>query len=293
MKHYKLLTMACVGVVTMALQAQEYTMTKSAPFNPLLTHGYELCEANVTKMIEEEAVSKYMGCKVDIKRYQISVEHVSQGDRSLSLDECTIEETVTVTSEYLDNNDYLKGSSGAVCSNLDTRLIEKERSWSEYEVGVFYGMSNSQDELEMSSDDNKIYYDYAHVPMIGIQASYVHKILSSQYIGAKLFFSKAFENYEETSFSTSKSRNDGDPSILRLGAGLHYGYRYHLRTEFSVGMNYYQDTVTRTYANNTYTATVNGFNANVGVGYYVLSWMKIWANVGSDLSGNVGVSWVY
>jgi hypothetical protein len=276
------------------LSATDYTITKSAPFNPLLSNGYESCEANATKMIEQKAINEYFGCSVYLMKYDIHVKQQFLGNRSITQNECKIEATYSVSSKYLDANDYLKGSFGAICLGYDTTLTEDDTFWYSFELGVFMGTTGSQNSLEMRSSNSKIYYDYDAIPLYGLIASYEYKLFSSQYIGAKVLFATSFETYQNTSVTSSNiSRNDGNPSIKRFGAGVYYGYRYHIKTELSTGLNYTNDSITRTYINNTYNANVSGVNAELGIGYYILPYLKIWGSVTSDTSMNAGVSWVW
>ncbi len=281
-----------IAVLVSALTASEHTFTKTAPFNPLLVSGYDSCEANATNMIKQKALREYMGCESDAEAYKIDVTLVSHGDRSITLEECKVEATFSVTSEYLDENDYLIGSSGIICMGYDTRLMQEDTFWHSFELGVYAGFTGSQDSLEMKSSSSKIYYDYDQVLLYGVTASYAYKLLESQYVGAKLLFATASESYDDST-STTKSRNDGDPSISRVGVGVYYGYRYHLKTELSAGLNYISDSVTRNYTNNSYDATVSTVNLELGAGYYVLPYMKLWGSLSSDVSASVGVSWVY
>jgi len=152
----------------------------------------------------------------------------------------------------------------------DTSLIGKDSSWHSFELGLYAGFTGAQDSLEISSSNSKIYYNYERVLLYGLTASYAYKLWNSQYIGAKLFFATSSESYKSSSTSTSKSRNDGDPAIQRVGAGIYYGYRYHIKTEFSAGLNYISDSVTRNYTNNSYDASVSTVNLELGAGYYVL-----------------------
>lgn len=291
MNIYRLVLAIVIFIST--LNATEYTFTKTAPFNPLLVNGYESCEANATKMIREEAIKEYIGCDTDTKAYKIDVTKISQGARSITLDECSIESTFSITSEYFEKNDFLIGSYGAICMGYDTSLIEEDSSWDSFEIGVYAGYTGSQDSLEMTSGNSKIYYNYDKVLLYGLRASYAYKLFDSQYIGAKIFVATSSESYEGTETSTEKSRNDGDPAIQRFGAGIYYAYRYHLKTELSAGINFISDSVTRNYTNTSYDASVTTANLEVGAGYYVLPYMKLWGSVASDASIGFGVSWVW
>lgn len=291
MNIFKLLLV--IVTIVSSLNASEYTFTQTAPFNPLLSNGYEICESNATKIIKEKAVKEYMGCETDTTPYNVITSLVKEGDKSITLDECTIESTFSVSSKYLDKNDWLRGRIGAICMNYDKSLIEDNNSWYSFELGFYVGFTGAQDSLEMTSSNSKIYYDYDQVPLYGLNASYAYKLFNSQYIGAKIFLASASESYDTSSVSTTKSRNDGNPAILRYGAGLYYGYRYHLKTELSAGLNYVSDSVTRNYTNNSYSATVRTVNIEVGAGYYILPYLKIWGSISSDSSKRAGVALVW
>lgn len=291
MNIYKLLLVAVTIISN--LGANEYTFSKTASFNPLLSNGYELCEANATQMIKKEALKEYMGCSTDISPYDVITTFVKQGDRNITLDKCTIESTYSVKSKYLDKNDWLRGRFGAICMNYDTRLIKERDTWHNFELGFYMGFTGAQNSLEMSSSQSKIYYNYDKVPLYGLSASYAYKLFNSQYIGAKFFIATALETYKTSNTSMTKSRNDGNPAILRYGGGFYYGYRYHLKTELSAGVNYVSDSITRTYTNNSYTASVTAVNIEIGAGYYLLSYFKLWGSLSSDSSMRAGVSWVW
>ncbi len=280
-------------LVIATLNATEYTLTKTAQFNPFVINGYESCEANATSKIKEAVIREYIGCITDAKDYNVNITLLSYGDRSITLNECSIEATFDVTSEYLSENDFLIGTDGVICNGYDTSLIEEKSSWKSFEIGLYVGTTGSQDNLEMTSSNSKIYYDYDSVLLYGLTASYAYKLFDSQYIGAKLLFATSSESYEGASASNAESRNDGNPSIQRFGFGAYYGYRYHIKTEFSAGLNYLNDKVTRNYTNNSYDATVNAVNLELGAGYYILPYIKLWGSVSSDASISAGVSWVY
>lgn len=127
--------------------------------------------------------------------------------------------------------------------------------------------------------------------MIGAQASYNHKIFNSQYLGVKVFVAKLAESYSDT--STPTSLNDGTPSVLRVGAGAYYGYRYHLKTDFTLGANYLFDSLQRNYINNSYTANVSRVNIEASIGYLILPYLKISGTLASDISMTLGLGLVY
>ena len=104
MNLYKLLLIAMM--LTATINATEYTFTKKSTFNPLLINGYKLCENNATQKIKEEAIATYLGCSIDTKKYEINSRLLNYGDRSITLDECSVEATYEVTSNYFDDNDF-------------------------------------------------------------------------------------------------------------------------------------------------------------------------------------------
>ena len=234
------LSLIILSVTT--LYAQEYTITKVAPFNPLLVGAYKLCENNATNLIKEEAIINYIGCKSE-NSYDISVLEMKQGKRNITLSECSIETTVDVKSDILETNKYLLGKNGAICNKFDTKLVENNKRWSSFEIGIYYALSNKQEKLEMSGSDSKTYFSYDKVPMYGLNLSYLYKIVDSQYIGLKAYYMKAFETFTDTT-TTGKNREDGNPSISRVGGGISYGYRYKLQTELSATLNFYKESVT-------------------------------------------------
>ena len=279
-------------VGTSILFATEYTITKKAHFNPLLVSGYEQCENSAINMIKKEAINDYIGCESN-NQYDISITQLRYGKRTITLDECIIEATLEINSKLLSKNNYLLGESGVICSGYNTQLIENDSSWNSLELGIYYALSSSQKSLEMISNNHKIFYDYEDVPMYGINLSYLYKIVNSQYIGIKLNYAKSFETYSQTSSLDTKSRNDGDPSISQTGATLIYGYRYHIKVEGTVGLNYTKESVIRTYTNNSYKAEITSINAEIGIGYYIVPYLKIWGDINSVLSTKVGISWSY
>jgi len=279
-------------VGTSILFATEYTITKKAHFNPLLVSGYEQCENSAINMIKKEAINDYIGCESN-NQYDISITHLRYGKRKITLDECSIEATLEVSSNFLNEHNSFIGDSGIICSGYDTKLEEKNVSWSSFEVGFYYALSASQDSLEMISNNSKIFYNYENVPMYGITLSYLYKIVNSQYMGLKLNYALSFETYTNSESLENKSRNDGNPLISQLGATLLYGYRYNIKTEVTAGLNIVQESVTRTYANNSYKADIQMINIELGVGYYLFPIFKIWAEVDSGLSTKIGFSYIY
>ncbi len=288
MMPYKLLV--AFSTLT-SLHATEYTITKKVSYD-ILKESYGECDKNATSLIEKDAIERYVGCQADLSKYSIDFRHINFGDRLVAQDHCSVESTVEVSSDFLDEHDYYLGSHGVICGGFDPSIEKNNVFWNSFELGVFVGFSGSQNEVEMSSSDAKIFVEYASVPLVGINGAYLHKIFNSQYVGAKLFLAKGFEVQPENS-STITVRNDGNPSILRVGTGAFWGYRYHVKTDFSLGANYLYDSLTRNYTNRTYTANVSKFNVEAGAGYLVLPYLKVWGTVASDLSANLGLSWVY
>lgn len=227
------------------------------------------------------------------KGYEISLKLLKQGRRSISLSECSVEASVELSSEFLDAHEYLLGKNGAICSAYDTKLIEKESAWSSWEFGVFYTTSDTKDKLALSSDESKIFYDYANIAMYGLNATYLYKVLDSQYAGLKLSYAFAPQTYTSTPASNTKTRADGDPRISKVGAGVVYGYRYHIKTEVSTALNVYTQNVTKTYTNNTYETTFTTVDLEVGVGYYIMPSIKLWGSINSELCYALGVSYVF
>lgn len=279
-----------VTVLT-ALSAQEYTITKKVSYD-ILKESYEDCDRNATMQIETSAIEKYIGCEADLSKYSIEFRHINFGDRLVSQNQCSVESTVEVSSDFLDAHDYYLGPQGVICGGFNPSIEKNNVFWNSFEFGIFVGLSGSQNEIEMSSSDTKIFVEYDTVPLVGINGAYLHKIFNSQYVGAKLFLAKGFEVQPESG-STTAVRNDGNPSILRVGTGAFWGYRYHLKTDFTVGANYLYDSLARNYTNRTYTTSVSKFNVEAGAGYLILPYLKVWGTVASDLSANLGLSWVY
>ena len=289
MMPYKSLLL--IVTILTSLSAKEYTITKKVSYD-ILKESYEDCDKNATKQIEEDAIAKYVGCETDLSKYSIDFRHINFGDRLVTQNHCSVESTVEVSSDFLDEHDYYLGSQGVICGGFDPSIEKNNVFWNSFELGMFVGLSGSQNEVEMSSSDTKIFVEYDSVPLVGINGAYLHKIFNSQYVGAKLFLAKGFETHSANS-STTTVRNDGNPSILRVGAGAFWGYRYHVKTDFSLGANYLYDSLTRNYINRTYTASMSKFNVEAGAGYLVLPYLKVWGTVASDLSANLGLSWVY
>lgn len=287
MKKYRYLLMALLSFNV--VNAQEFTITKAAPFD-ILQSTHESCQKDVMKLIEEDAINQYMGCTVDISMYDIKVTTVESINSSVTHNECSEESRVNVSSKFLDENEYYRGSNGVLCSGYDVSIEQDDTPWSSFELGLIIATSGAQSSLEMGSSDSKIYYKYDQVPMIGFNLSYLYKLFNSQYVGGKLFYASSSETYS-SSTSTTKERNDGNPAITRTGLGAFYGYRYHAKTDFTLGLNLLSDSVTRTYTNNTYTASVSGVAFEAGVGYLILPYLKLWGSLGSGVT--FGASFVY
>jgi len=278
-------------LASMIINAKEYNIVEASPYNPY-EDRYETCEKEAVSHVENSAMKKYYGCtpkEVD----NIDFEILSYSNREITPDSCRITVKVNVTSSTLESNPYLIENNLIACAGFDMALVDKQTSWKGGEVGAFIGLSSTQDALELSSGKRRIYYDYAQVPLIGLLASYAYEVYSHHQIGVKAILSKSFESYESTSYSSKKSRNDGDPDILHLETGIYYGYRYHIKNEFSVGTNVYLDQVERHYSNGDYEGSVLSGNIELGYGYYVNPQFKIWTKITQDFSGNIGMSWVY
>ncbi len=273
------------------LHAEQYTIEKASPFD-ILTQSHESCEANATRQIELEALERYVGCKADVAQYNITMREVERLNQKVTQDSCSVESTVELASPFLDEHSYYRGSMGVICQGFDRAIEKDDASWQNFELGMFVGLSGAQSEVEMADDVSKIFVEYDSMMLVGINGAYIHKIFNSQYIGARLLVAKGFESYNDN-VSTTKVRNDGTPSLLRLGAGAMWGYRYHMKTDISLGVNYLYDNLSRSYTDRTYTASVGRANAELSVGYLVIPQVKLWASVASDVSANVGVSWVF
>jgi len=273
-----------------SIQAAELTMSKSIGFD-VLTQEYEKCETDALDALKTKAMEDYVGCKIDVSKYDVHVNVLTINDRGITQDTCYVEATLEVNSSYLDTHSYYLGSRGVLCQDINTSLEQNGKSWNAFEIGLFTGLSGPQDAIQMHSSDSTIELEYGTTLMVGLVGNYNHKIFNSQYIGAKIFLAKGFESYTDGE-TTAIGNNDGTPSILRIGGGAYYGYRYHLKTDFSIGVNYLMDSLTRNYTNNSYKATVQRFNAEASVGYLVLPYLKLWGSVTSDMSASIGVSWV-
>ena len=272
------------AIIISSLNAKEFTLTQSAPFD-ILTMSYKECEQNALKQIEKEVITHYIGCQTDVSAYDIKVTFVEKGRAKIEQKSCNVEATFDVTSDYLDSNPQYLGKKGSLCGEYQSDSLNS------FEVGLYGGVSGSHEEVELKSDDKSITLNYSHVTLVGLNIAYMHRILSNQHIGVKAIVAKGFETYTTSDVSTP--REDGDPSITRLGAGLFWNYRYYEQVEFKVGANILMDAVTRNYINNSYTANVTSFNAEATIGYYVLPSVKIWTALASDISANVGISYVY
>ena len=269
--------------------AQEFTMSKSMVFD-ILTEEYETCETNALDALKSKAIEDYIGCEKDHSKYDVQVSVLSINDRGVTQDRCYLDATLEVNSTYLDAHDYFLGTMGVICQDIDTSLVESDKAWNSFEVGMFVGMSGAQEAIEMSSSGYKTTLEYDSSLMVGIVGNYNHKIFNSQFLGAKAFVAKGFESYTDGDSATPT--NDGTPSILRVGGGIYYGYRYHLKTDVSLGANYLMDSLSRTYTNTTYKATAHRVNVELGFGYLILPYLKLRGSVASDMSADIGVSWV-
>jgi len=272
------------------MQAEEFSMSKSIAFD-VLTQDYEKCEQDALEALKTKALEDYVGCKADVSMYDVNVNILSIEDRGITQDTCYIQATLEINASYLDTHSYYLGAHGVLCQNIDTSLEQTGKSWNSFEIGLFTGLSGAQEAIQMSSTDTTIELEYDTTLMVGIVGNYNHKIFDSQYIGVKVFIAKGFESYTDEDPS-AVVRNDGTPSILRVGGGAYYGYRYHLKTDFAIGANYVLDSLTRNYTNASYEARVRKFNAEASVGYLILPYLKLSGSVASDMSANIGVSWV-
>ncbi len=282
MKNIQLALLSSLIIST--LQAKEFTITQSAPFD-ILTMSYKECEKNALKKIEEKAIIEYIGCSVDTSSYDIKVRHIREGEKSVDKESCNVESTVSVESTYFINNPEYLGKDGLLCGGYDSDSHS-------FELGLFAGVSGLHENVKLSSSsDTSILLNYSNVTLVGLHGSYMYKIFDSQYLGAKLLVAKGFETY--TSSEYTNPREDGNPSLFRLGMGAFWGYKYHEKTSISLGVNYLMDSVTRNYVNNSYSANVSSVNVEATVGHFVLPYMKVWGSLASDVSANVGVSFVY
>jgi len=282
----------CILLLNTFLNAQEFSIIQKAPFD-ILNNTYESCEKKALNNIDAEAIRQYIGCDIDVHQYSVQVSLRHEGERSINEKECSVEATVDVKSEFLDNNTYYLGKEGLLCAGYNLAISKENEFYNSLEIGMFVGVTGTHESIQMDSSDSSIYLTYSNVPILGIQASYIYKIFTNQYIGANVLLAKGFESYSDSSSSAATVREDGNPSILRVGVGGFWGYRYHIKTDFSLGVNYVMDSLTRTYTNNTYTANIANSVAFAQVGYFLLPYMKVWGSVSSDVSANVGLSYVY
>lgn len=273
------------------LSAEEYNITKTVDFDTL-NHSYDACEARMIDAMYQTAIEKYIGCKTDVSAYDIKIYPKSIRKRAINIDSCSIESTVKVTSEFLESHDYYRGNRGVICGGYDPAIEVEDAFWNSFEVGVSVGLSGKQEEVKLRGDNKEIFLEYDTTMLVGMNAAYRYKIYDSQYIGLKVFVAKGFESYTDN-ISSKKVRNDGSPSILRLGGGALWGYRYHVKTDFSLGANYLYDSLSRNYINMRYTGNISRFNVEAVAGYLVMPYLKIWGSVASDLSANIGISGVF
>lgn len=268
--------------------AQEFIIKKSIPFD-ILNTSIESSERDLLNIIEKNAITRYIGCSLDSLNYDIKTKIVDIDDRKIAQDKYFIKVTLDISSEFFSKHDYYKD---ILCKGYDTSLEIDNKIWNSFEMGLFIGLSDSKDSLDMKSKNTKIYYKYSKVPLVGLNLSYLYKILDSQYLGIKLFSAFSVETNSKST-SDTKVRNDGNPAILRVGVGTFYGYRYHLKTDFTLGANFISDSVTRTYTNRTYEAIVSSVNIEAGIGYLIFPSLKLFLGLASDTSVNTGISFVY
>lgn len=283
---------ALIAVLSVSsLGAKEFTVTEESPFD-ILKMSYETCEKNVLEKIKKEAIKQYVGCDVDVASYSIETRLISEGERSIGTDICSVEATLHVSSDFLDNNSYYLGEEGLLCAGYNLSISKEDEFYNSFELALFAGVSGSRDSVRMDSSDSSIYLKYSNIPLFGLKASYLHKIFTNQYLGANAFIAKGFETYTDSS-SDVVVREDGNPAILQLGAGVFWGYRYHIKTDISLGVNYVMDSLTRNYTNETYTRDIATTVGTLQLGYFILPSMKIWGSFSSDVSASAGLSYVY
>jgi len=281
-------------VIVFNLYAQQFFITKKEPIDLTKQNGYDICEANATNKARVSAINQYFGCSVnDYVKQKVFIKFDGHRKRELTLQECKIESIFSVSSVFFDQHKYLLGKYAPLCRGYDISLIEQKQKWYSFELGVYRGNSGTQNKLELKSNQRKIYYRYSDIAMYGFNFSSIYKTFPSQYIGVSFFSAMSFETYANNISEETKIRNDGDPLILRYGTTLFYGYRYHLQTEFKIGMEYFVDTIKRNYSNYSYSIKFKAFTINFGVGYYIFSNIKIWMEMPLDQRLKLGVSYVF
>jgi|SaaInlStandDraft_4_1057021.scaffolds.fasta_scaffold110351_1 hypothetical protein len=160
-----------------------------------------------------------------------------------------------------------------------------------WKVGVFYGMSEKQNNLVLRNSESLIYYDYKEVPLYGLSLDYVLDIQEKHFLGLRASMGVSNESYNKTTTVLAKDRNDGNPYISTLETGLLWGYHYNKNFDYTLGINTISQVTERNYLDDSFSSSLQRQNIELGVDYYLTTNIQLWLRGASDKSGKIGMSY--